>query len=102
MLDTLARRIDLMASGVKIAHNGSLGTDGKRLASNALSPEIADHPAICRLCAGVALGFSRIASGEQNYPIPAGVDLAGFGSVVIWCERFGVLISPATLTPVGS
>ena len=23
---------------------------------------------------------------------------AGFNSVVIWCEAFGVLISPATLT----
>ena len=26
------------------------------------------------------------------------IGLAGFNSVVIWCEDFGVLISPATLT----
>jgi len=25
------------------------------------------------------------------------VDLAQYGSVVIWCEQFGVLISPAVL-----
>jgi hypothetical protein len=47
-----------------------------------------------------APGRLRAFKGSQNYPIPAGVDLAGYGSVVIWCERFGVLISPATLQPV--
>jgi hypothetical protein len=50
----------------------------------------------------VDLGRLRAFKGSQNYPIPAGVDLADFGSVVIWCERFGVLISPARLEQVGS
>jgi hypothetical protein len=50
----------------------------------------------------VDLGRLRAFKGSQNYPIPAGVDVADFGSVVIWCERFGVLISPAKLEPVGS
>jgi hypothetical protein len=50
----------------------------------------------------VDLGRLRAFKGSQNYPIPAGVDLAGFGSVVIWCERFGVLISPAKLKRAGS
>jgi len=45
----------------------------------------------------VDLGRLRAFKGSQNYPIPAGVNLAGFGSVVIWCEQFGVLISPAAL-----
>jgi Electron transfer DM13 len=45
----------------------------------------------------VDLGRLRAFKGSQNYSIPAGVDLADYGSVVIWCERFGVLISPATL-----
>jgi hypothetical protein len=39
---------------------------------------------------------------SENYPIPAGVDLADHGSVIIWCERFGVLISTPTLEPAGS
>ena len=34
---------------------------------------------------------------RQRYPIPAGVDLAKYPSVIIWCERFSVLISPADL-----
>lgn len=46
----------------------------------------------------VDLGRLRAFKGSQNYPIPAGVDVRAYGSVVIWCERFGVLISPATLT----
>ena len=50
----------------------------------------------------VDLGRLRAFKGSQNYPIPAGVDLADYGSVVIWCERFGVLISPARLVPAAS
>jgi hypothetical protein len=45
----------------------------------------------------VDLGRLKAFKGSQNYPVPAGVDLAKFGSVVIWCEQFGVLISPAAL-----
>jgi hypothetical protein len=45
----------------------------------------------------VDLGRLKAFKGSQNYPVPAGVDLGKFGSVVIWCEQFGVLISPATL-----
>ena len=46
----------------------------------------------------VDLGRLRAFKGAQNYPVPAGVDLPKYKSVVIWCEQFGVLISPATLT----
>ncbi|MGH8632592.1 MAG: DM13 domain-containing protein [Burkholderiales bacterium] len=45
----------------------------------------------------VDLGRLKAFKGSQNYPVPAGVDLAKFDSVVIWCEQFGVLISPAAL-----
>jgi hypothetical protein len=46
----------------------------------------------------IDLGRLRAFKGSQGYQIPAGVDLAKFPSVVIWCEAFGVLISPADLT----
>lgn len=45
----------------------------------------------------VDLGRLRAFKGSQNYPVPAGVDVAKFDTVVIWCEQFGVLISPAAL-----
>lgn len=45
----------------------------------------------------IDLGRLRAFKGSQNYTIPAGVDLSKFDSVVIWCEQFKVLISPADL-----
>jgi hypothetical protein len=45
----------------------------------------------------VDLGRLKAFKGSQNYPLPAGVDVAKFDTVVIWCEQFGVLISPAAL-----
>jgi len=45
----------------------------------------------------VDLGRLRAFKGSQNYLVPAGVELTNFGSVVVWCEQFGVLISPSRL-----
>ena len=45
----------------------------------------------------VDLGRLRTFKGSQNYRIPEGTDLASFKSVIIWCEQFNVLISPADL-----
>jgi hypothetical protein len=47
----------------------------------------------------VDLGRLKAFKGSQNYEIPAGVEIAKYGSVVVWCEQFGVLISPARLGP---
>jgi hypothetical protein len=49
----------------------------------------------------VDLGRLRAFKGSQRYEIPAGVDLRKYQSVVIWCEAFSVLISPADLKPAG-
>jgi len=46
----------------------------------------------------VDLGRLKAFKGSQNYAVPSGVRLADYPSVVIWCEQFGVLISPARLT----
>jgi electron transfer DM13 len=46
----------------------------------------------------VDLGRLRAFKGSQRYPIPADLNLKGYASVIIWCEQFGVLISPADLT----
>ncbi|HEX2257930.1 MAG TPA: DM13 domain-containing protein [Afifellaceae bacterium] len=46
----------------------------------------------------VDLGRLRAFQGSQRYPVPDGVDLTRYPSVVIWCEAFSVLISPADLT----
>jgi hypothetical protein len=50
----------------------------------------------------VDLGGLRAFSGSQRYSIPEGVDLADYPSVIVWCERFSVLITPADLSPAMS
>jgi len=49
----------------------------------------------------VDLGRLRAFKGSQRYAIPAGLDLSKFKSVIIWCEQFSVLISPADLAAKG-
>jgi hypothetical protein len=49
----------------------------------------------------VDLGGLRAFKGSQRFAIPAGVNLKDYPSVIVWCERFSVLISPADLTPAG-
>lgn len=49
----------------------------------------------------VDLGRLRAFKGSQVFEIPAGVDIGSYKSVVIWCEQFGVLISPAKLAFAG-
>ena len=46
----------------------------------------------------VDLGRLRAFKGSQNFPVPLGVNPSDYGSVVIWCEQIGVLISPAALS----
>ena len=43
----------------------------------------------------VSLGKLKGNKGNQNYPVPADAKIEEFGSVVIWCQLFGVLFSPA-------
>lgn len=45
----------------------------------------------------VDLGRLRSFKGSQKYALPAGIDLRKYKSLVIWCEQFSVLISPADL-----
>lgn len=46
----------------------------------------------------LSLGKLKGNVGNQNYPVPRGTDVAEYNSVVIWCELFNVLFSPAALT----
>ncbi|MEE9447419.1 MAG: DM13 domain-containing protein [Arenicellales bacterium] len=35
--------------------------------------------------------------GDQNYTLPAGINIDNYGSVVVWCKQFGVLFASAEL-----
>ena len=47
----------------------------------------------------VELGKLKGTEGDQNYEIPAGVDLTKYRAVTIWCYRFNVNFATAPLTP---
>ena len=42
-----------------------------------------------------SLGRLKSRFGEQNYAVPEGVDLAAYGSVVVWCDTFNVQFAVA-------
>ena len=46
----------------------------------------------------VELGSLKGNSGDQNYEIPADVDLSKYRAVTIWCNRFGVNFGTAPLS----
>ncbi len=46
----------------------------------------------------VDLGPLAAFKGSQSYKVPAGVDLADYPSVVIWCRAYSLLIAPADLS----
>lgn len=47
-----------------------------------------------------SLGQLKGNRGNQNYPIPASVELADFTSISIWCNRFNVSFGAAELLKV--
>jgi len=50
----------------------------------------------------VQLGALKGNLGDQNYDVPADVDLDTYRAVTIWCRRFGVNFATAPLAPAQS
>jgi hypothetical protein len=60
------------------------------------APDVADDATATR--AGyVELGALKGTRGDQNYEVPASIDLAKYRTVTIWCERFDVNFGSAPL-----
>lgn len=69
----------------------------------ALVVYLAQHPSPTQAADVVDSGFISLGKlkgnvGNQNYFIPEDIDVSTYNSVVIWCELFGVLFSPAALS----
>ena len=47
----------------------------------------------------IELGKLKGTEGDQNYDIPADLDLGKYRAVTIWCRRFSVNFATAPLTP---
>ena len=98
-----------------LAHGASgtallIDVDGKRYlrfedldVSNGPDLKVYLSPARASSAAGafddaiVDLGELKGNVGDQNYEVPAGVDLDRFRSAVVWCKRFGVGFAVAPL-----
>ena len=50
----------------------------------------------------VTLGALKGNEGDQNYDVPADVDLAKYRAVTVWCRRFAVNFATAPLMKQGS
>ncbi|MEM4392125.1 MAG: DM13 domain-containing protein [Candidatus Nitrosotenuis sp.] len=46
----------------------------------------------------VSLGRLKANTGNQNYDIPQGTNLAKYDTVLIWCKQFSVLFGSASLS----
>ena len=50
----------------------------------------------------VEVGPIKGNQGDQNYDLPADLDLSRYRSVTIWCKRFGVNFATAPLSARGA
>jgi len=62
-----------------------------------VAAEVAKDNATVKQAGFIDLGSLKGNKGDQNYEVPADVDLNKFKSVSIWCARFGVNFGAATL-----
>jgi hypothetical protein len=61
------------------------------------APDVTDNATATR--AGyVELGVLKGTRGDQNYEVPASLDLTRYRTVTIWCERFDVNFGSAPLS----
>lgn len=84
--------VALPDGGIVVRFEGLDTSNGPDLAV-VLSPEMASESWQYR--DRVHLGELKGNLGDQNYDVPSDVDITGFRSVVIWCERFSVAFGAA-------
>ncbi len=46
---------------------------------------------------GTLIGILKSLTGEQDYVVPASLDISDFNEVYIWCEQFSVPLGVASL-----
>lgn len=63
------------------------------------APDAADNQTV-EQAGFVELGKLKGTDGDQNYDVPANLDLSKYRAVTIWCKRFSVNFATAPLTPI--
>jgi hypothetical protein len=62
------------------------------------APDASDNATV-KQAGFVELGKLKGTEGDQNYEVPADLDLNKYRAVTIWCRRFSVNFATAPLTP---
>lgn len=62
------------------------------------APDAGDNETV-KKAGFVELGKLKGTDGDQNYEVPADLDLGKYRAVTIWCRRFSVNFGTAPLTP---
>ena len=65
------------------------------------APDAADAATV-KKADPIDLGELKGNKGDQNYEVPAGIDLGKYRAVTIWCARFDVNFGTAPLKALGS
>ncbi|MGH2757239.1 MAG: DM13 domain-containing protein [Actinomycetota bacterium] len=84
----------LRFEGFEVENGPDLKVYLSRAQADASDGELADEI--------VDLGELKGNIGDQNYLVPASVDLTGYRSAVVWCRRFSVGFAVAPLNVRGS
>ena len=63
------------------------------------APDAADDATV-KKAGFIELGRLKGTDGDQNYDVPADLDLGKYRAVTIWCRRFSVNFGTAPLTPI--
>jgi hypothetical protein len=93
-------RVLALPDGRRVVRLEGLETDNGPDLYLYLSPNAADGDEGAFDDAPHDLGRLQGNLGDQNYELPATVDLTGYRSVVIWCDRFDSAFGAAELAPV--
>ena len=64
-----------------------------------LAADDAADSAVVTRAGFIELGVLKGNVGDQNYELPAAVDLGRYRAVTIWCKRFSVNFGTAPLMP---
>ena len=98
-----AASIHQLADGKRILRFTSFETsNGPDVHVYLIAASDASDSATVKKAGFLELGSLKGNIGDQNYDIPADVDLAKYHAVTIWCKRFSVNFATAPLTATGT
>ena len=92
-----ARLVRTEDGGYELRLSGFVSDEGPDVYIILSTAERPTKDAQVRSSTWVPLGKRLALTGDQSYPVPAGLAVDDFKSVGVWCKRFAVLFGAAAL-----